>query len=194
MKAHAQTQADWLLVEQDECWFSRFAQPNLHAWAAPGQALHLVGRKPARQEAHKALACYGARRQDTRQVLLYLCDEQPKSEFTWLMIERLLALARQENKRVLVIIWDHASWHKSKRLTGWIRAYNQEAKRQGDVRLLTLLLPKQSPWLNPIEPCWLHAKRKVCEPDGKLSVAEIKRRLCALFDTDVQTATLKLSA
>ena len=72
--------------------------------------------------------------------------------------------------------------------------YNQEAKRQGDVRLLSLLLPKQRPWLNPIEPCWLHAKRKVCEPDGKLSVAEIKRRLCALFDTDVQTATLKLSA
>ena len=26
-------------------------------------------------------------------------------------------LARQENKRVRVIIWDHASWHKSKRLT-----------------------------------------------------------------------------
>ncbi len=100
------------------------------------------------------------------------------------MIDRLLAIARQEKKRVLAIIWDHASWHKSKRLQGWIRTYNQHAKRHGDVRLLTLLLPKKSPWLNPIEPRWVHAKRKTCEPDGELSAHELKRRLAAHFDTE----------
>lgn len=109
------------------------------------------------------------------------------------MIEQLLDIARQENKRVLAIIWDHASWHKSKRLKQWIRTYNQQAKREGNVRVLTVLLPKKSPWLNPIEPCWIHAKRKVCEPDGELSVGELKRRLCAHFRTDVHTALLKLS-
>ncbi len=194
LKAYARANSDWLLVDQDECWFSRFAQPDLQAWAAAGEALHLIARTPGRDEPNKALACYGARRQDTQAVLLYLCDGQPKSEYTWLMITRLLAVARQENKRVLAIIWDHASWHKSKRLKQWLRTYNQQAKRKGDVRVFILLLPKQSPWLNSIEPCWIHAKRKVCEPDGKLSVDELKRRLCAHFHTDVHTATLKLSA
>ena len=193
LKAHARSHPDWLLVDQDECWFSRFAQPDLHAWAGSGETLRLVARTPAIHDQDKALACYGARRQDSDEVYLYLCEGQPKSEFTWLMIERLLTVARQEKKQVLAIIWDHASWHKSKRLKRWIRSYNQQAKRQGDVRLLTLLLPKQSPWLNPIEPCWLHAKRKVCEPDGDLSVDELRRRLCTHFHTDVQSATLKLS-
>ncbi len=193
MKAYAKAHSDWLLVDQDECWFSRFAQPSLHAWAAPGEALHLIQRTPAKDESDKALACYGARRQDTDDVLLYLCDGQPKSEFTWLMIGRLLDVARQEKKRVLAIIWDHASWHKSKRLKRWIRSYNQQAKREDDVRLLTLLLPKKSPWLNPIEPCWIHAKRKVCEPDAELSPDELRRRLCAHFHTEFQTAALKLS-
>ena len=181
------------MVDQDECWFSRFAQPDLHAWAVPGEALHLIERTPARGEENKALACYGARRQDTDEVYLYFCDDQPNSEYTWLMIEQLLDIARQENKRVLAIIWDHASWHKSKRLKQWIRSYNQQAKREGNVRVLTVLLPQKSPWLNPIEPCWIHAKRKVCEPDGELSVDELKRRLCAHFHTDVHTALLKIS-
>ncbi len=136
MKAYAKAHADWLLVDQDECWFSRFTQPNLRAWAAQGEALRLIQRTPAKDATDKALACYGARRQDTQHVLLYLCDGQPKSEYTWLMIEQLLQLARQEEKRVLAIIWDHASWHKSKRLKRWIRTYNQQAKREGDVRLL----------------------------------------------------------
>ena len=193
MKAYAQEHTSWLLVDQDECWFSRFAQPDLHAWAASGEALRLIARTPARGEPDQALACYGARRQDTQEVLLYLCQGPPKSEFTWLMIERLLAIARQEKKRVLAIIWDHASWHNSKRLKHWIRTHNQHAKRHGDVRLLTLLLPKKSPWLNSIEPCWIHARRKVCEPDGDLSPPELKRRLPAHFHADPAIADLKLS-
>ena len=183
-----------MLVEEDESWFSRFAQPAAHAWAAPGEALRLVEEEPPTREPHKALACYGAVEQDADDVYLYFCEGQPNSEYTFAMLGQLLGIARQAGKRVLAVIWDHASWHKSKRLHGWIRAYNQQAKQEGDVRLLTCLLPKKSPWLNPMEPRWIHAKRKICEPDGKLSVAELKRRLCAHFHTDSQTAALKVSA
>jgi len=56
---------------------------------------------------------------------------------------------------------DNASWHKSKAVRTWIHGHNRRAKRD-DVRLLTRFLPKQSPWLNPIEPPWIHAKRHVC--------------------------------
>jgi hypothetical protein len=57
-----------------------------------------------------------------------------------------------------------------------IRAYNRQAKQFDEPRLRTHLLSVKSPWLNPIEPHWLHAKCAICQPDGELSVEEL--RLC----------------
>lgn len=184
MRAQAQVREDWLLFEEDECWFSRFAQPAAYAWAWPDTPLKLVQREPKKGEREKALACFGALRHDTQQVELYFSHGQPNSEQMWVFIMGLLAIARQEGKRVLVIIWDNASWHDSLRLRQWIRDYNREAKRLGEPRLLTHLLPIKSPWLNPIEPHWLHAKRATCEPDGDLSSEELRRRLSAYFQTE----------
>ena len=179
-------------MEEDECWFSRFAQPQAHAWSGAGEVVRLVEREPQRAEREKALACFGAVRQDTDDVLLYLSDGQPTSLQMWLFIIGLLAVARQEGKRVFVMIWDNASWHKSHDLRGWIRAYNWAAKITGQPRLLTHLLPIKSPWLNPIEPRWVHAKRAVCEPGGTLSSPELRRRLCAYFDTQPLLNVFKL--
>jgi transposase len=183
LKAQAQAHEDWLLVQEDECWFSRFAQPAAHAWAPPDTPLKLVQREPQRAEREKALACFGALRHDTQHVDLYFSQGQPNSEQMWVFIMGLLAIARQEGKRVLVIIWDNASWHKSRRIRQWIRAYNRQAKRLGEPRLLTHLLPIKSPWLNAIEPHWLHAKRATCEPDGDLPPQELRRRLAVHFQT-----------
>ena len=47
------------------------------------------------------------------------------------------------------------------------------------VRILPLFLPKQSPWLNPIEPTWIHGKRCVVEPNGLLSAKQLAERICA---------------
>jgi hypothetical protein len=44
------------------------------------------------------------------------------------------------------------------------------------------LLPKKSPWLNPIEPKWIHGKRRVVEADGLLSAYDLADRVCAAFD------------
>ena len=149
----------------------------------PKDPLRLVQRTPAPKEQEKAIACFGAVRQDTQETVLFFAEGQPNSENTWLFIIALLALARVERKKVVVLLWDNASWHKSKRLRQWIRAYNLAAKKKGEPRLLTYLLPRQSPWLNPIEPRWVHAKRAVCEPDGDLSSSELIRRLGVHFDT-----------
>lgn len=183
MRAQADHREDWLLVEEDECWFSRFAQPQAHAWAHENEALRLVEREPARGEEQKALACFGALRRDTQEVVLYFSQGQPNSLQQWMLIVSLLAIARQENKQVVVIIWDNASWHKSKDIRRWIRHYNRRAKAEGEPRLLTHLLPVKSPWLNPIEVRWVHAKRGVCEPDGPLTPTELRRRLGSHFDT-----------
>jgi hypothetical protein len=42
-------------------------------------------------------------------------------------------------------------------------------------------LPIKSPWLNPIEPKWVHGKRKVVEPDRVLTARELAERVCAAF-------------
>lgn len=192
MKAQARQHPDWLLFDEDECWFSRFAQPAAHAWALSGEALHLVQRDPKRGEKEKALACFGARRQDTEQVYLYFSHGQPNSEHMWVFLSALLAVARREGKAVVVIIWDNASWHLSQRIRQWIRAYNRAAKAAGEPRLLVHGLPIKSPWLNPIEPCWVHAKRAVCEPDGELTSTELRQRLCAHFNTEPLANTFKV--
>jgi len=143
----------------------------------------MVQREPQRGEKDKALACFGAVRHDTAEVLLSFSQGQPNSLQMWLFIIGVLAVARTEGKQALVIIWDNASWHKSADIRRWIRAYNQAAKMAGEPRLLTHLLPVKSPWLNPIEPRWVHAKRGVCEPDGELTPTVLRSRLCVHFNT-----------
>lgn len=194
MKQWAREQDEWLLVEQDECWFSRFAQPALHAFAEAGANLRLVERTPETGAADQALACYGARCQQTQARYFYLAGGQPNSEKTLALVQSLLEVAKGQAKRVLVVLWDRASWHTSHKVERWVRQYNRQAKKQADgVRLLTYLLPSKSPWLNSMEPIWLHAKRKVAEPDGALTVKVLKERLCAHFQTTVAAATLNVS-
>lgn len=53
------------------------------------------------------------------------------SEQMWWVIVRLLRQAKQLGKKVMVLIWDNASWHCSKRIREWIRTYNQQAKQIG---------------------------------------------------------------
>src|SRR5215216_3521619 len=63
------------------------------------------------------------------------------------------------------------------------RKNNRRVKESGrGVRVLSCLLPKQSPWLNAIEPKWVHGKRKVVEPDGLLGAYELADRVCRAFD------------
>jgi hypothetical protein len=50
------------------------------------------------------------------------------------------------------------------------------------VRIISCLLPKKSPWLNSMEPKWVHSKRKVVEPHGLLTAYELAERVCVVFD------------
>ncbi len=184
-----------MLVDQDECWFSRFAQPQMHAFVKEGNNLRLVQWEPEKNESDKAIACFGAVCDQTKERYFSFAEGQPNSTKSMAFLSDLLVIAKARCKRVLVVIWDQASWHKSKMVRQWVRQHNRQAKQEErGVRLLTFLLPSKSPWLNPMEPIWLHAKRKVVEPDGDLSVKVLKERLCAHFRTTLDDATLKFSA
>jgi hypothetical protein len=89
-------------------------------------------------------------------------------------------------KKVWVLVWDNASWHTSKEVRTWVSEHNRRVKKgtaQG-VRIIGCLLPKKSPWLNPIEPKWVHGKRsRVVEADGGPPTAhELAERVCSAFD------------
>jgi transposase len=64
----------------------------------------------------------------------------------------------------------------------WIREHNTEVKKEENgVRILPLYLPTKSPWLNPIEPKWVHGKRNVVEPNDLLTAKQLARRVCAFY-------------
>jgi len=85
-------------------------------------------------------------------------------------------------KTALLLSWDNASWHGSKAVRAWLREHNRQVKQEGaGVRIIACPLPIKSPWLNPIEPHWVHGKRAVVEPARLLSAAELVDRVCDYF-------------
>ena len=83
--------------------------------------------------------------------------------------------------RVLALVGDNASWPISREVRTWINDHNRRVKAEGGCRLLVGRLPSRRPWLNPIEPKWVHGKRAVAEPAHKLPAADLKRRLCDYY-------------
>lgn len=181
--------ADWALGFEDETWWSRFAQPNLHAWSEADEPLHLVEQGKDKEDPDpKALACYGllvrwtAEETARERVWLRFVDGRPVSAVTTQYLQWCCAKLQEISIRVLLLVWDNASWHISHEVRGWIREHNRQVKRSGEgVRILACLLPIKSPWLNPIEPKWVHSKRRVVEPNRTLSAQELADRICATF-------------
>ena len=81
------------------------------------------------------------------------------------------------------MIWDNASWHVSHAVRDWLRTHNREAKKQGQgVRIIPCFLPIKSPWLNAIEPHWVHSKRDIVESARLLTAQEVAERVCTRFE------------
>ncbi len=188
-----QTHPDWALGFEDETWWSRFAQPNLHAWSEGNEPLHLVEQVKRKEDPDsKALACYGLLLRWTaeegivqEQVWLRFVNGRPVSAITTQFLLWCCAKLQEMGIRVLLLVWDNASWHISHEVRNWIREHNRQVKRSGEgVRILPCLLPIKSPWLNPIEPKWVHSKRRVVEPSRTLSAQELADRICATFECD----------
>lgn len=52
---------------------------------------------------------------------------------------------------------------------------------QARVRIIPCWLPTESPWLNRIEPTWVHGKRAIVEPARLLTAQEVRQRVCNYF-------------
>ena len=176
---------DWVLGFQDETWWSRLALPAVHAWAGE-QPLRLVQRQADKKDPDpKALSCYGLLRADTGGLLLRFVQGRPVSQVTEDYLAWVCRVLAAEGKKALLLVWDNASWHVSKRVRAWIKTHNKKVKKAGGVRIVVCALPIKAPWLNPIEPKWAHGKKAIVEPDRKLTAQETKERVCEHYDCEI---------
>jgi hypothetical protein len=174
----------WAVGFLDECWWSRLALPTLNAWADAGNPPRLIQQSVAKDDPEpKAISCYGLYLPEIEETWLRFVDGRPVSSITTRFLSWCCEKLQALGKEVMVLIWDNASWHISKELRRWLGEHNRRVKQTGEgVRIVSCLLPKQSPWLNSIEPKWVHAKRKVVEPDGLLGAYQLADRVCRVFD------------
>jgi DDE superfamily endonuclease len=177
----------WALGWAAEVWWRRLAQPEQQRWTEPEALPKRHEWERARDEpTPNALACYGlwVRRRPgpPDHLRLRFVDGRPVSAVTqdclaWchtsLAAQGITALRRRG---------DHASWHKSQAVRSGLRAHHQRVKRTGQGRrMVSCWLPVKSPWLNPIEPPWVHGKRAVAEAERLLSAAELEARVYAYY-------------
>jgi hypothetical protein len=187
----ARTHPTWALGFEDEVWWSREAQPHLRTWSAAGQPLRLVEQSVATTDPDaKALACYGllvrgpeAAGNGQETTWLRFVAGRPLSALTTQFLAWCCQKLSEAGTTVLVLVWDTASWHRSRAVRTWLAAHNRQAKQtQHGVRVRSCFLPSKSPWLNAIEPQWAHGKRRVAEPARLLTAVELEDRVCAAFN------------
>jgi len=169
--ALAATHPTWGLGFGAEVWWSRLAQPARHTWAPEGQAVRLVDQaRPNADLDPQALACYG--------LLGRHVPKQPAQMLRRCVARRLVSKAttaflawcreplRCQALTAMLLSWDNASWHSRHEVRTWLRQHNRHVKQTGQgVRILACRLPRKSPWLNPMEPKWVHGKRAIVAPD-----------------------------
>jgi transposase len=191
--ALAVTHPTWGLGFGDEVWWSRLAHPALHAWAPDAHAVRLVEKaRPKTDSAPQALACYGllVRHVPTQpaQMLLRFVERRPVSRETTAFLAWCRPRLAAQGLTAVLLIWDNASWHISHEVRTWLRHHNRTVKQTGQgVRLVACRLPSKSPWLNPIEPKWVHGKRAIGEPDRLRSAQEVMERVYAYYGCVAET-------
>ncbi len=123
----------------------------------------------------------------TAEVWLRFVDGRPVSALTTQFLAWCCNKLAARGKTALLLVWDNAAWHASREVRAWARAHNRAVKAAGrGVRLVVCPLPVKSPWLNPIEPIWLHAKRRVADADRLLTARETAERACATLGCDYE--------
>ena len=174
----------------DEVWWSRLAQPDQQGWTDADATHKLQELTPPTDDPDStALACDGLLvrpgPQQTDQMWLRFVAGRPVRAVTSAFLAWCSAQLAVQGFTALLLIWDHASWHRRQAVRHWIRQHHQQVKRGAvGVRRVVCRLPSKSPWLNPIEPKWVHDKRAVSEADRLLSADALEARVYAYYDCE----------
>lgn len=165
----------------------------MHSWQEADQCRRLQELvRPKDDSDPKALACYGMlvrrRPQQSDQMLLRFVEGRPVSAITTDYLAWCCQKLACQGMTALLLIWDNACWHTSQHVRNWVRQHNQGGKRsKKGVRIVLCYLASKSPWLNPIEPKWVHGKRAVAESDRLLTALELEARVCTYYQCAAET-------
>jgi hypothetical protein len=121
----------------------------LSSWAEEGKPMRLLQQSVAKDDPEpKAISCYGLYVPEFDQTWLRFVDGRPVSGITTRFLEWSCEKLEALGRKVLLLIWDNASWHISREVRRWLGKHNRQVKSSGEgVRIVSCLLPKQSPWL-----------------------------------------------
>ncbi len=179
-RASPQGAAVWL----DQSWFVRWPY-RFWAWSAE-DALPRVAKRW--NETVDTTAVYAALDDETQEAVLSWAQERPNSEVTVDFLKSLMSYWTKRDKHFMVLFWDQASWHTSKRTCQWIRDYNQRAKQTGLTRLIVCQLPSRSPWLMPLEPVFGWIKHHMLGDRSFETVAELQAAVETCFQQRTTSA------
>jgi DDE superfamily endonuclease len=150
-----------------------------------GEPPRFVERSVAKDDPDpKAISCYGLYLPQLEETWLSrFVDGRPISGITTQFLSWCSEKLYARGKTVWLSIWGNAPWHVSEEARSWIKEHNGKVKKseKEGVRIISCFLPTKSPWLNAIEPKWIHGKREVVEAEGLLSTHELAERVCAAF-------------
>lgn len=138
LKAGEQT----VIMAEDETTF-RLLPPLRNMWMPVGEQVRIPTPKQ-----NDDFSLYGALDLNTGETLTHPFDKA-NSENTLAHLEAILS---HYPKRSILLIWDQASYHRSKKVQHFID-HNE--------RLTVLHLPKRSPQMNPVENLWSILKDRV---------------------------------
>ena len=129
----AESDSEWVLGYEDETWWSRFEQPSSHSsWAEAGEPMRLLQEEAKKDDPDpKALSCYGLYLPEVGRSWLRFVDGRPVSAITTQFLRWSCQKLEAMGKKALLLIWENASWHKSKFVKEWLAAHNREEVKNG---------------------------------------------------------------
>src|SRR5215218_4539925 len=123
---------EWAVGFEDECWWSRLALPTLSSFSEEGKPLRLVQQSVEKDDPEpKAISCYGLYLPELDETWLRFVDGRSVSSITTRFLSWCCEKLEEIGKKVLVLIWDNASWHISRELRRWLGKHNREVKKSG---------------------------------------------------------------
>ena len=171
---------EWAVGFSDECWWSRVALLTLSSWSEKGKPERLLQRSIPKDDpepkARSATAsiCPNSTG-DVVEVRGWEAGEFHNQAVPFVVLREAPG-GRQESAAHLGQR-ELANLQRGQALALISQPRSQEERARSKDREL----PKQSPWLNAIEPKWIHGKRKVTEPERLLGAYELADRVCGVF-------------
>ena len=124
----------------------------------------------------RSVSFYGGIFQSNGKHLGYQCDWQNSNE-TCQFLDQVAKYHRdQRTTRPILLIWDNASWHKSKRVKQWLK------DNPGIVKLMNF--PPYSPNLNPQEHVWKLLRQHLSTFTETYAFSEIVDKACHFLRTN----------